>query len=274
MARDDYGSYPATPEASTEDDVASLAETPETPVGEAVRRLSPIGVAIGLAAAVLIAAVVGVWAYAAVSMPVAAPSLVSLTPTAADAVLRAAHLTSGKATYEVTKAFPAGRIIAQSPAPYARVAQGSPVNVKIAVAPKPIPVPDVVGAESSRAQSILSYVLLKPTVLYAYSKTTRADEVIEQLPRAGDTALTGSADVIVVSLGVGVPGSVVPSMIGKKFAEASAIASDTRLFVQPRAVTATGTADGTVVDQAPSPGTIVPTGTNVWLSVADSRATP
>jgi eukaryotic-like serine/threonine-protein kinase len=272
MTRDQLGSYPAATDGPAEDGVVSPAETPEAPVVAEPRRKSPAVRAAAIIAIALVAAVAGGVLYVRATAPIPTPSIVSLTPTAADAVLRSVRLKAGKATYEVTKGFPAGRIIAQFPSAYAHLTPGSSVNVRVAVAPKPSLVPDVVGAESGDAQSVLKYALFKPTVLFAYSKGVRSGQVIEQLPRAGDTALTGSADVIVVSLGPGKPGAQVPAMIGKTFAQASTEASNATLFVQPRPVIATGTPDGTIVDQAPAAGTTVPVASNVWVSIADSRA--
>ena len=280
MTSDDLGSYPAAPEDVSAGDVSAPAQTSEevgspAPVETAAeprKRRSPAVLWIALGIVVVFGIAVGAWFFAKATMPVSVPALVSLTPNAAEKILTAARLGQGKATYRVTAEFPAGRIIDQSPAPYSNVAPGSPVNVTVAVAPRQAIVPDVVGAALSDAQALLEYELFKPTVLHAYSTSIHSGAVIEQLPRAGDTAPTGSSDVIVVSLGPGTPGVVVPKMVGETFAQASRDTSNTRLFAQPRAVTATGTPDGVIVDQAPSAGLIVPVGSNVWLSVADSQA--
>jgi beta-lactam-binding protein with PASTA domain len=250
-------------------EAAAGAETTAEPEPERrKRRLSASSLLVLSIVAVALAAVFVIWLWASTVAPVPVPALVSMTPVEADKVLRDAQLTSGKATYEVTGSFPAGVIIAQSPVPYVRVPRGSAVNVRVVAAPKPIVVPDVAGLDSGYARALIEYRLLRPVVLYAYSKDVRANSVIEQLPRAGDTAVTGSVDVLVVSLGPGVPGTVVPAMKGKPFAEASKIASAATLFAQPRTVIATGTPAGVVVDQAPTAGLVVPVGTVVWVSVA------
>lgn len=260
---DELGSYATAPDGDAAADAVSAVEPPAERRGPS---LAMVLVAAGIA--VLAAAVIGVWFYVSVTSPVTTPVVVSLTPNAADNVLRRARLTSGKATYHVTADFPAGLIIRQSPLPYARVVQGSPVDIEVAVQPKTIAVPDVVGADSSYAQSVLNYNLLTPTLLYAYSKITSTGKIMEQLPRAGDTAVTGSAEAIVVSLGPGVPGITVPRMVGKTLGVAVSLAASATLFAQPRTVVATGRPNGTVVDQAPAGGTLVPVGTNVWVSVA------
>ncbi|MDR3687116.1 MAG: PASTA domain-containing protein [Coriobacteriia bacterium] len=280
MTRDELGSYPADPEGSSASDVSTPTDTSVSPDAtasaelavDAPKRRAPAVVLIAVGVVAVFALGLGAWFFERATLPVPVPALVSLTPDAASRLLIGARLREGRATYRVTKDFPAGRIIGQSPAPYTNVAQGSPVNIAVAISPRQAIVPDVVGAVSSDAQAALEYELFVPTVLYAYSPSMHSGEVIEQLPRAGDTASTGSADVIVVSLGPGTPGVVVPQMVGETFVQASREASNTRLFASPRAVTATGTPDGVVVDQAPSAGLTVPVGSNVWVSVADSRA--
>jgi len=270
--RSDAGS--TAPRADDPSDAAieaaeAAVATPDEP-GAKRRGWRPSG-SFWLVAAIVVVgltAALSVWVWVSEVAPVPTPALVSLTPPEADKVLHDAGLAAGNATYEVTQSYAAGEIIAQSPLPYVRVPRGTSVNVRVATAPKAITVPNVVGGDTGYARNFLEYVLLKPVVLYAYSKNVRSNSVMEQLPRAGDTAMTGSPEVLFVSLGPGVPGAVVPDMKGLPFAKASQVASASTLFAQPRAVVATGTATGTVVDQAPSAGAVVPVASVVWVSVA------
>ena len=94
--------------------------------------------------------------------------------------------------------------------------------------------------------------------------------MIEQLPRAGDGAVTGSSETLVVSLGPG-GGKSVPSLLGMSVGEASVAASSATLFAVARPVVANGVANGTVVDQVPSAGSVVPVASGVTLSVAQSQ---
>jgi len=232
--------------------------------------LSLIAVIVGLL--VLLAGIVAVWGYVALNVPARVPPVVGMTPVDAERTLNAANLVAGSATYYVTTEFPSGRVIAQSPVPYSRVRQGSAVNVRVAVAPVPVAVPDVSSIESGRAQAILRYYQLLPILAEAYSTSVPTGLVIEQLPRAGDTAMTGSSEVVVVSLGPGTMGATVPSLIGKKFPAAVSLAASATLFAEPRAVIATGFADGTVADQTPSAGSKVLVGSKVWVSVVTPPA--
>jgi beta-lactam-binding protein with PASTA domain len=99
--------------------------------------------------------------------------------------------------------------------------------------------------------------------------------VIEQLPRAGDTALTGSPAALVVSMGPGLGGKPVPSLVGRPLTVARSKLASATLFVSAvRAVGAKDVADGVVVDQAPSAGLVVPVSSGVTLAVATKAARP
>jgi beta-lactam-binding protein with PASTA domain len=222
--------------------------------------LGGVGVAVGLADT----------AHAKVTVP----NLAGLATTAASKVLAGAQLTDGQAHYFVTRAFAPGLIIAESPAPGSAVAMGSPVNVQVAVAPRQVVVPDVVFAEVATAQKMMSDQLFEPRLQYAYSKDVATGLVIEQLPRAGDTASTGSSNVLVVSLGPGSGGKTVPNLLGGLLGVARSELTSQTLFAEVRAVIATGVPDGTVVDQAPTSGTVVPVASNVTLSVAFATPPP
>ena len=247
-------------------DASSEETSPEEKPRRKLISASAFAVIVGALAVVLV--VVGFWAYLAITMPVSVPSLVTMNAKDAEAALIRAHLKAGNATYVVTREFPAGLIVAQDPVPYASAKPGSSVNIRVAIAPQRITMPDVSRMTSDRAEQQLRYVQLTPITTEAYSQDIPTGVVIEQLPRSGDSVMTGSSAVIVVSLGPGVPGATVPQLIGKQYPIAHSIAASATLFAQPRAVTATGTAIGTVVDQAPSAGTVVAVASNVWVSVA------
>lgn len=213
------------------------------------------------------------WFAVAMSVPVNVPELVGLTTADASRALADSHLHDGRADFVVTRAFPSGRVVAQSPAVGSAIARGSAVGVKVAVAPRQVTVPDVGLAEAGFAERVLRYNLFEPTPLYSYDKNVPVGLVIEQLPRAGDTAVTGSPGVLVVSLGPGSGGKSVPDLVGKGLAAARSELASRTLFAQAKGVLANGVPSGTVVDQAPSAGSVVPETSNVTLSVATARPT-
>ena len=174
------------------------------------------------------------------------PLIAGMTPEAASTALAAAQLKDGNAHYFVTR------------------------DVQVAEIPRQVTVPDLVLAESDIAQQVLDGNLLQPKVVYAWSTAIETGRVIEQLPRPGDIAATGSSTVLVVSLGPGTSGNVVPRVIGVSLGVARSELASQTLFPDPRSVLATGVPAGTIVDQAPSAGSIVPaaSGDAVAVSIA------
>jgi beta-lactam-binding protein with PASTA domain len=255
---------------------SEAAPTPAEPPAETEERGHPIRTAIlaVLGVLVIVGVAMGVWFWATVTSPVVVPQLVGLAPSAAVAALDAAHLSDGNGNYLATWVLPSGVVSTQSPPPGARVAQGTPVNVQVVTVPMSVAVPNLVTADVDSAQTTLGYYLLKPTLLYAYSVDVETGRVIEQLPRAGDTATTGGSEVLVISLGPGTGGKTVPSLVGMSVGSANSVIASATLYPMLRAVVATGVADGTVVDQAPSGGSLVPVASDVTLSIATPAPKP
>jgi beta-lactam-binding protein with PASTA domain len=77
--------------------------------------------------------------------------------------------------------------------------------------------------------------------------------------------------VLVVSLGPGSGGKVVPVVVGMQVSAARSRLAAARLFAQERSVVAGGVRSGTVMDQAPAAGSRVAVGSTVALSVATSQ---
>jgi beta-lactam-binding protein with PASTA domain len=205
------------------------------------------------------------------SKRVVVPSLVELTPSEASKVLEAAHLDDGRVRYHVTRDFPPGVVSGQSPAPFTEAARFSAVDVTVACAPTMTVVPDVTLGDAKAAEGYMRGLLFSPIVLYAYTSVVSTGRVIEQLPRAGDTAATGDVVVLVASLGPGTRGKSVPAVVGKRLSVARSELASARLSARELPVIAPGVAVGTVIDQVPAAGSRVAVGTTAALSVATSR---
>lgn len=223
-----------------------------------------------LGAFVLVGAVTAVWFASTVTKKVRVPVLAGLTPPQASAALSAAGLGDGRAYYLVTREFPAGLVLRQVAPAGVAVSQATSVDVGIAMAPVERTVPDVGLAEAGAAQKLVRSQLFVPEVRYAYSKDVATGLVIEQLPRAGDTAVTGSSNLLVVSLGPG-SGMMVPSLVGQSLGVARSEVASAALFTQVRLVSDPKVPDGTVVDQAPAAGLFVPVASGVTVSIAISN---
>ncbi len=256
------------PAPAPEEPVAvESAAAPEKP-SSARRRLLPRGVLIAVAAVVVLLMVIGgVWIYVYATGRIKIPSVVSLNPQAAEQSLTAGRLVAGNARFVATNDFGPGIVIDQGPPANTPVPPGSSVDVTIAVKPASQPVPDVGRAEQGVAEQVLRSQLFVPVVLKQYSQGMPVGQVVAQLPRAGDTAFTGSRIYIVVSLGPGTGGSTVPALVGQSRSKAEALLSDQTLFPYERIVTATGKAADTVVDQVPASGSRLEVGGSVAIAV-------
>jgi serine/threonine-protein kinase len=206
------------------------------------------------------------------SQHVSVPDLTELTPAEASRALAAAHLDDGRARYRVTREFPPGVVVGQSPQPFARARRSSAVDVVVAVAPTPAIVPDVGLGDANAAEKYLRELHFEPVRVYAYSDSVATGRVISQLPRPGDTASTGGNVALVVSLGPGSSVQSVPSVIGKRLSAVRPALVSARVFARELPVIARGVAEGVVVDQVPAAGSRVTVGTTVAVSVATAYA--
>jgi eukaryotic-like serine/threonine-protein kinase len=131
---------------------------------------------------------------------IAVPRVIGLEAPAALAALRRAGLAG--TTHGVFSQKPANRVVAQSPAPAARVARGGTVALAVSKGGKPVAVPDVTGQQAAAALDTLRAQGLRANVVQVPSDET-AGQVIAQHPKGGATAPSGS----VVRLNVATPSS-------------------------------------------------------------------
>jgi serine/threonine-protein kinase len=247
-----------------------IAHADTAPEGQ--RALSIRTLIAGLAGLVFVAvAGVGFWAYQTVSAPTTVPLLAGLTPAAASKLLASAHLADGIAYPSVAPGLALGRVSAQAPAAGARVRQDSRVDVQVAVEPHPVTVPDLGLRYAEPSQAALASLMLQPKLLYDYSTAVESGRVIEQLPRAGGSAMTGSEVALVVSLGPGTGGQLVPPVVGMSAGAAGVLVRHATLFTSQNSVPDSAVASGTVLDQIPSAGSRVVATSEVVLSVARPR---
>jgi serine/threonine-protein kinase len=131
---------------------------------------------------------------------VSVPNVVNTNQTTAQRRLQAAGLTSGVRYVASTQ--PAGRVVAQSPAPGTSVRRGSRVQLSVSTGPNPQasrPVPDVVGQDEQTATTTLQQAGF--TVLPFDEPTTDQSEdgiVLDEQPAGGTRAPRGSTITIYV----------------------------------------------------------------------------
>jgi serine/threonine-protein kinase len=234
-------------------------------------RISRTGLVVAVAIGVALIAGFGIATYAYSAHPVQVPLVVALSPAAAEKKLTEAGLKAGNARLFATNAFAPGVVIAQEPMGLTTAPRGSSVDVSISVAAKALAVADVTNVAQSTAEAALRAQVVTPVVLTQYSPSIPIGLVVSQLPRGGDTAFSGTSVYVVVSLGPGTKGSVMPNVIGKPINEATSTLVAETLFPYMRTVDATGVAAGTVVDQTPAPGSTMRVGANVAIAVTPKR---
>lgn len=117
---------------------------------------------------------------------------------------------------------PADEVAAQVPEPGSEVAVGATLVMVVSkgAAPEKAKVPDVGGDSQSDAEAALTAAGFPSTVYKVYNSDVGKGKVITQLPEAGSSQRVGSEVELVVSLGKGTGAVKVPSVTGKKDADA------------------------------------------------------
>ncbi len=132
--------------------------------------------------------------YIAVPLQVAVPPLIGQPLDAARQALESIGLTAGVTEQVATDAAPPDTVMGQIPSAGARIAKGQAVNLKLAVAYPPVPVPNVIGIPVQQAEQTLSEAGLKPErarLLPRTSAQARADHVQDQSPDPGQQVKRG-----------------------------------------------------------------------------------
>lgn len=209
---------------------STKAESTDVPAGDVIKQSPAAGVVTAAGSVVTITVSKG--APVAPPASVKVPNVVGMTQAEATDALNKADLevdSQDAASETVAK----GDVISQSPGAGKEVDPGSTVIITVssgAPAPtvKTVPVPDVVGQSESQATGALESAGFKVTTAEAQSTTVAKGDVIEQSPKAGADAESGSTVAITVSTGapeppVQTPPSTtvkVPNVIGQRVIEA------------------------------------------------------
>jgi eukaryotic-like serine/threonine-protein kinase len=215
-------------------------------------------------AAIILALGVGFMVWKIATRDVAVPNLSRMNEAQASDALAAAKLQLGSTSHVATRSIGVGLIITQTPPAGATAQRNSRVDVSTAVEPTAVKVPDVAGKTKAAAESALASWLFYPITDYGqYSATVPAGTVVSTLPSAGTPTISGTQVVMLVSLGEGV-GVAVPNVVGMPLpgaAQALAAAGLEPVWLYDN-VSQAGS-PGTVLAQAPEPGTAVPAGASV-----------
>src|ERR1700675_4059502 len=196
------------------------------------------------------------------------PNVEGLTQDAATTAIRAAKLTVGTVTQQISNTVATGKVISQDPASGNSVAQGSPVNLVISSGPQMVTVSKVEGLTQDAATTALTGTkLMVGTVTQQTSNTVAAGNVISQDPASGNSVAQGSPVNLVISSG---PQMVtVPNVEG--LTQAAATTAITAAKLTGGAVTQQSSntaATGNVISQDPASGSSVAQGSPVNLMIS------
>jgi len=163
----------------------------------------------------------------------------------------------------------AGIVFAQSPGQGVQLNEGETVEVLVSSGPTQVAVPNVIGLEEAEAVERLEAAKFKVKIERVFAAAPKG-EVVDQQPKSGERAATGSTVTVKVSKGQNT--KPVPDVIGLQEDEAIATLRESgfepRVFDVPAADPA-----GTVVAQEPEPGAKAPPDSSVRINVSTGEPT-
>jgi len=199
---------------------------------------------------------------------VAVPSVIGATLETASSQIASAGLAVGAVTRQNSATIPADAVISSSPGAGGSVTVGTIVDLVVSAGQATVTMPDVRGATQANATAKLTNVGLKVDVGQSYSGQP-VGSVVSQGPAGGATVPAGATVTISISKG---PAPVtVPDLVDATRSNAQATLSEMG-FVAVVSVEASGTDvsnRGKVVHQEPDPGTSVPPGSRVRLTIGN-----
>jgi serine/threonine-protein kinase len=166
-----------------------------------------------------------------------------------------------------------GAVFEQRPIAGAKVELGSPVTVLVSTGPAGVTVPVLEGQQSNEAVALLRTLGLAGEVVPTPDEQVRPGEVTGSTPDAGRSVPPGGTVRLAVSTGPAP--RTVPAFEGRPVTDVAAELGRLGLVVGD--VTRRATADvpeGTVLAMSATPGTQVPRGTSVDLTVAQPATLP
>lgn len=178
-------------------------------------------------------------------------------------MLEEAGFTVGDPVREYDNEVPEDAVISVTPGEGETVRHDTVVQLVVSQGPEPVTVPQVVGADEETAIRDLARYGLDADVERTHSMDVAAGRVISQDPEQQTEARWGDTVTLVVSLGP--PLVEVPDVVGTQLREARHVLEELGLEVEVREVL--GGYFGTVRNQSERPGSEVPKGSTVTLTV-------
>ncbi len=203
---------------------------------------------------------------------VAVPDIIDLPEADALQALSDAGLSAGTRSQASDATIVAGNVISSMPVAATEVARGSAVAYVVSTGPALVAVPDIIDLpEADALQALSDAGLSAGTRSQASDATIVAGNVISSMPVAATEVARGSAVAYVVSTG---PALVaVPTFEGMILADAQAEAASMGLVLRTTTVETTEVEPNTILDQDPTPGTMVLPGSTVDVDIASAPET-
>jgi serine/threonine-protein kinase len=234
------------------------------------KRRGPIVLLVLLLLGLIVAALVfGPKLFTAAPEQQSVPTITGLTRDQAEQTIRDSGLQVGEVTTAASKEVAAGRVISQDPQAGDLVAPDTKVNVVVSEGKPQVELPDVVGMNKDDAADQLRSEGLR-VVLTQRDADDPKDEVIEMQPPAGTQVADGSKVTLFWSDGP----EQVPSVVGKTEDEATRLIEDAGFKVSRVTDSTTESTKGTVLQQSPSPGQTLDTGSTVTIVVSTYEQPP
>ena len=199
--------------------------------------------------------------------PIAVPDVMLMARSLAVTKIQEAGLTPRVIT-QPHDTVPKGQVSAENPGGGSKVGKGSTILLTVSSGKPQVLVPNVVGLDATSAVATLAQLGLNPKITRIYSGSQQ-DTVTAQQPHADDKVDKGTTIHINVSRGA--KPVQVPDVTQQPFANAKS-ALNGQGFVVARVDIASDFPQGTVVSQDPQPGTAVPSGSTITLSVSKGPA--
>lgn len=177
--------------------------------------------------------------------------------------LSALPITVGTQTQVFDNTAPLGTVAGTDPPAGSSVKRDTVINLLISKGPEPVAIPEVVGKKLVGATAELTAVGLEPTITREYSETVAKGRVLSVTPTAGTTVNSGTGVQLLVSDGP--PPVVVPKLIDMR--RSDAVAALRKLGLKAKVIAGQATPLNRVYSQNPAPGTEIPKGSTVTISV-------
>jgi beta-lactam-binding protein with PASTA domain len=198
------------------------------------------------------------------------PNLAGLSLSDATTTLDKAGLELGEVVY--TTELPAGakdgEVVGQLPPAGEQVDKGTKVDVIVARSAQTATVPNVVGMTSDEAAKSLSDAGFTAKPVSVESDADKGT-VVDQSPKAGATAATGSEVTVMVSAGK--QQTLVPNVVGKTEEDATSTLTAAGYKAQTKSEYNEKVEKGLVASQSPAGGTAADAGTTVTIVVSQGK---